>query len=222
MPLRAPLRACWPCPARACRRRRPRVPTNRCSRWSRRPPTRRSSTRRARRPERAATTSSGSRPRSAGSDKLAVFLPTGGPTNLPSEFKALGTEMGRLGYHTVFLAYRNEVPIAASPTAPSPGCGNLPDKESAPVDCAINARTEILTGENKSADRQRQPRQQHREPAQPAARASRPDPARRRGLGAVRRRQRGARVVEDGHRRVVARRRRRSRSSRPSTRWTEP
>ena len=50
--------------------------------------------------------------------------------------------MGRLGYHTVFLAYRNEAPIAASPTAAIPGCGNLPDKESAPADCAINARTE--------------------------------------------------------------------------------
>ena len=58
--------------------------------------------------------------------------------------------MGRLGYHTVFLAYRNEAPIMASPTAPIPGCGNLPDKESAPVDCAINARTEMLTGEGKS------------------------------------------------------------------------
>ncbi|MDA0170082.1 thrombospondin type 3 repeat-containing protein [Solirubrobacter taibaiensis] len=85
-------------------------------------------------------------------DKLAVFLPTGGPTNLPSEFKALGTEMGRLGYHTVLLAYRNEAPIAASPTAPIPGCGNLPDKESAPVNCAINARTELLTGVDPPAD----------------------------------------------------------------------
>jgi hypothetical protein len=82
--------------------------------------------------------------------KLAVFLATGGPTNLPSEFKSLGTEMGRLGYHTVFLAYRNEAPIAASPTAAIPGCGNLPDKESAPAGCAINARTEILTGEDTS------------------------------------------------------------------------
>ena len=81
-------------------------------------------------------------------DKLAVFLPTGGPTNLPSEFKALGTEMGRLGYHTVFLAYRNEAPIAASPTAPIPGCGDSADPAPppAPADCAIKARTELLTG----------------------------------------------------------------------------
>ena len=52
-----------------------------------------------------------------------MFLPTGGLTNLPSEFTELGTVAGRLGYHTIILAYRNEAPIAALPTANPPGCG---------------------------------------------------------------------------------------------------
>jgi hypothetical protein len=53
--------------------------------------------------------------------KLLVFLPSGGATNLPTEFKEIGTESGRLGYHPILLAYRNEAPIAAPPPA---GCGN--------------------------------------------------------------------------------------------------
>jgi hypothetical protein len=83
--------------------------------------------------------------------KLLVFLPTGGATNLPTEFLHLGTEMGRLGYHTIVLAYRNEAPIAALPTAPVPGCG--PDElasDAAPT-CARDARMEILKGRNSSA-----------------------------------------------------------------------
>ncbi len=78
--------------------------------------------------------------------KLLVFLPTGGPTNVPTEFKALGTEAGRLGYHTIVLAYRNEAPIAAMQTATPPGCGNSADPRDAPLDCAIQIRREILDG----------------------------------------------------------------------------
>ncbi len=78
--------------------------------------------------------------------KLLVFLPTGGATNLPTEFKHLGTEMGRLGYHTIILAYRNEAPIAALPTAPVPGCGTDEDPSLASPTCAKDARTEILSG----------------------------------------------------------------------------
>src|SRR3954452_15693564 len=82
--------------------------------------------------------------------KLLVFLPTGGLTNLPSEFTELGTVAGRLGYHTIILAYRNEAPIAAAPTANPPGCGNA---EQVPVTntCARDARLEILDGNNESS-----------------------------------------------------------------------
>jgi hypothetical protein len=75
--------------------------------------------------------------------RLLVFLPTGGPTNLPSEFTELGTVARRLGYHTVFLAYRNEAPIAANPPA---GCGPLIDPPVADKECAIKIRKEILDG----------------------------------------------------------------------------
>src|SRR5690348_7144746 len=51
--------------------------------------------------------------------KLLVFLPTGGATNVPTEFTELGTVAAQLGYHTIILAYRNEAPIAAQPPA---GC----------------------------------------------------------------------------------------------------
>src|SRR5262245_18769262 len=37
--------------------------------------------------------------------KLLVFLPSGGANNFPTEFKWVGTEGGRLGYHTIVLAY---------------------------------------------------------------------------------------------------------------------
>src|SRR5690349_16262177 len=52
--------------------------------------------------------------------KLLVFLPSGGMSNLPTEFTWVGTEGGRLGYHTIVLAYRNEVGINAAPPL---GCG---------------------------------------------------------------------------------------------------
>src|SRR4051795_9756525 len=81
--------------------------------------------------------------------KLLVFLPTGGLTNLPSEFTELGTVAGRLGYHTIILAYRNEAPIAALPTANPPGCGTA--EEVPPTNtCARDARQEILDGRNES------------------------------------------------------------------------
>src|SRR3954447_10914093 len=82
--------------------------------------------------------------------KLLVFLPTGGPTNIPSEFTEFATVAARLGYHTLILAYRNEAPIAALPTAPVPGCG--PDEFPVPVGstCARDARMEILDGREES------------------------------------------------------------------------
>ena len=81
--------------------------------------------------------------------RLLVFLPTGGVNNKPSEFTNLGAEASRLGYHTILLAYRNEAPIAASPTAPPPalpGCGPLELPASSAPDCAIKMRMEILEG----------------------------------------------------------------------------
>src|SRR5689334_2947780 len=83
--------------------------------------------------------------------KLLVFLPTGGPTNLPSEFTELGTVAGRLGYHTIILAYRNEAPIAALPTANPPGCGPAELPSPAAPNCARDARREILDGGGESA-----------------------------------------------------------------------
>jgi hypothetical protein len=78
--------------------------------------------------------------------KLLVFLPSGGLPNVPSQFSELGAVAGRLGYHTILLAYRNEAPIAALPTANSPGCGTGIEKETAPQDCAYHARLELLDG----------------------------------------------------------------------------
>jgi hypothetical protein len=83
--------------------------------------------------------------------KLLVFLPTGGLTNLPSEFTELGTVAARLGYHTIILAYRNEAPIAALPTAPLPGCGPAELPSLAAPNCARDARREILDGGGESA-----------------------------------------------------------------------
>src|SRR4051794_15593506 len=54
-------------------------------------------------------------PARRGGGKLLVFLPSGGATNVPTDWTELGTEMGTLGYHTIVLAYRNEAPIAALP-----------------------------------------------------------------------------------------------------------
>jgi hypothetical protein len=79
--------------------------------------------------------------------KLLVFLPSGGAVNFPTEFEWVGDEGARLGYHTIVLAYRNEVGIAAAPPA---GCGNDPDPASAPSKCAFNARMELFDGRGES------------------------------------------------------------------------
>src|SRR4051812_16258259 len=46
--------------------------------------------------------------------KLLVIMAGGGATNLPPDWSELGSEGARLGYHTIVLAYKNEVPIAAA------------------------------------------------------------------------------------------------------------
>ena len=79
--------------------------------------------------------------------KLLVFLPSGGATNLPTEFKELGTESARLGYHTILLAYRNEAPIAAPPPA---GCGNTVEASPTFPTCTIDGRMELIDGRNES------------------------------------------------------------------------
>jgi hypothetical protein len=77
-----------------------------------------------------------------------VFLPSGGATNLPTEFTWVGTEGARLGYHTIVLAYRNEVGINAAPPL---GCGNNVEASGAPPNCAIDARMELLDGRGESS-----------------------------------------------------------------------
>ena len=59
----------------------------------------------------------------------------------------MGSEGGRLGYHTIVLAYRNEAPIQ---TLPPDGCGTSVDPPDSPPNCAINARMEILDGRGES------------------------------------------------------------------------
>ena len=45
--------------------------------------------------------------------KLLVFLPLGGAEQPARRtFESIGSEGGRLGYHTIVLAYKNEVPVA--------------------------------------------------------------------------------------------------------------
>jgi hypothetical protein len=79
--------------------------------------------------------------------KLLVFLPSGGAMNLPTEFEWVGNEGARLGYHTIVLAYRNEVGIAANPPL---GCGSDPDPANAPLNCAFSARRELFDGREES------------------------------------------------------------------------
>ena len=154
--------------------------------------------------------------------KLAVFLPTGGATNLPSEFKALGTEMGRLGYHTMFLAYRNEAPIAASPTAAIPGAGTCRTRRprrwtarSTPAPRSSRARTSrpiVNVNRANSIENRLNQLLAHLAATRPAAE----------GWGQFVDGSGEPVVVEDGHHRLVARRRPGRPSSRPSTRWTAP
>jgi hypothetical protein len=77
---------------------------------------------------------------------LLVILPYGAMNNLTTNFQEIGAEGGRLGYHTIVLAYKNEVPIAAAA-----GCGNGADPSSAPQDCAFKARMEIFDGLDESS-----------------------------------------------------------------------
>jgi thrombospondin type 3 repeat protein len=79
--------------------------------------------------------------------KLLVFLPSGGLNNLPTEFTWVGTEGARLGYHTIVLAYRNEVGINAQPPL---GCGPGVDPPAAPSNCALNIHAELLDGAGES------------------------------------------------------------------------
>src|SRR3954447_4828964 len=79
--------------------------------------------------------------------KLLVFLPSGGANNFPTEFKWVGTEGGRLGYHTIVLAYRNEVGINAAPPA---GCGPDIDPPATPPNCARDVHRELLNGDGES------------------------------------------------------------------------
>ena len=79
--------------------------------------------------------------------KLLVFMSGGGLTNLPEDWLEMGSQGGRLGYHTIVLAYRNEAPIQ---TLPPDGCGTSIDPPEAPPNCALNARMEILDGKGES------------------------------------------------------------------------
>jgi len=104
-----------------------------------------------------------------------VFLPTGGPTNIPTEFTEFGTVAERLGYHTTILAYRNEAPTATLPPA---GCGPDAAPPLTPPDCAVNIRKDTLDGKQRVADREHQPGEQHRESPQQAARLPQEQPPR--------------------------------------------
>src|SRR4051794_22181171 len=79
--------------------------------------------------------------------KLLVFLPSGNANNLPDNWLEMGTEGGRLGYHSVVLAYKNEFPVAAPPPA---GCGNNVDPPPSPPNCTLNIRMELLDGRGES------------------------------------------------------------------------
>src|SRR4051812_26388194 len=61
--------------------------------------------------------------------KLLVFMSGGGLTNLPEDWLEMGSEGGRLGYHTIVLAYRNEAPIQ---TLPPDGGGTSGDPPASP------------------------------------------------------------------------------------------
>src|SRR4051794_23939686 len=80
--------------------------------------------------------------------KLLVFMSGGGVTNLPQDWLGMGSEGGRLGYHTIVLAYRNEAPIQ---TLPPDGCGTSVEPPATPPNCAIDARMEILDGKGESS-----------------------------------------------------------------------
>ena len=74
--------------------------------------------------------------------KLLVFLPFGGAANLPTNFE-FGSEAGRLGYHTIVLAYKNEVPIANAAA-----CGN---EDGAAAHLAAELRDQRAHGDPRTA-----------------------------------------------------------------------
>jgi hypothetical protein len=70
--------------------------------------------------------------------KLFVFMPGAGATNHPREWTELGKAAARIGYHTIVLAYQNNVPmLTACP-------GEFPE-DSLPG-CAFSAHKEIWDG----------------------------------------------------------------------------
>ncbi len=77
-----------------------------------------------------------------------MFLPSGGATNLPTEFKSVATQGALLGYDTIVLAYRNEVGINAAPPA---GCGPAEAPPASPPNCAYDVHRELLDGNNESS-----------------------------------------------------------------------
>src|SRR3954470_5656928 len=79
--------------------------------------------------------------------KLLVFMGGGGASNLPQDWSEIGSEGGRLGYHTIVLAYANEAPVSALPPI---GCGNSVEAPDSPPNCAYNARLEIFDGKGES------------------------------------------------------------------------
>src|SRR4051794_821650 len=79
--------------------------------------------------------------------KLLVFMGGGGLNNLLQDWLVMGSEGGRLGYHTIVLAYRNEAPIQ---TLPPDGCGTTVEPPEPPPDCALGARMETLDGDGES------------------------------------------------------------------------
>src|SRR3954453_8965184 len=78
-------------------------------------------------------------------NKLLLFLPSGGNNNTPDDFVSVGAEGGRLGYHTIVLAYKNEIPIANPPP-----CGRAGAPPVSPPNCAKNARLELFDGGGES------------------------------------------------------------------------
>ena len=66
--------------------------------------------------------------------KLLLFLPLGGMDNRPTEFDEVGSEGGRLGYHTIVLAYRTRCRSRMRPHAgtrrppPAARAGELRDQ----------------------------------------------------------------------------------------------
>ncbi len=74
--------------------------------------------------------------------KLFVFMPGAG-NNLPRDWRLLGAEAARLGYHTIVLAYKNDAPLAQR----CPG----ESASQSPPDCAINVRLEVIDGVDHSA-----------------------------------------------------------------------